>query len=827
MKKFLSVTLSVLMMVSVIATMPFAVAQNDTPAPETVQGTDSSVDFAAAAPIATVRIDTEKINRENAVITYRDNSKRFDMNEQGYVYAENCTVKQGAYTGLGGFTLSFADAAVFPDGSRKPLEVFFGEVHTIGRTDVAQYTDDLYFAQITDNPARPLDFTPLSAQQKHVAIRSRVYFSIPQAGAEDTFLFAASGINTSRFGNSNFEKIVDAGGHYNYSESMEPMSGLAAGSDLYYPADTELDVVQGTTAGSLGVRFVGAGGSVENLLTYKTGFAAVGNAKTGFSSRIWSSCGTNTMPLQINLLTPGVGYELTTAAGENGSISLWADGTANSQSAAQLAGGTEQTPLTYLVPKGKAVTAVITPDTGYELDTLTVNGTAVQPTRSGGICGPYEYDIPADIAAQLEGDNCTVSATFKTFEKRTMAMTVITSDWTYGEDSSMCLRVSPASIPAFATVTKLYKVRGADDSAYTTEKPTQAGKYTVKFIRSETDMYKEDVQVFDFTIYQANPTYTVPTGLTATYADTLSSVALPEGWQWDDGTQLVGNVGENSFAATFTPADARNYKTASENLTVNVAKKALTVTAEDKSSFCGAPLEALTYTVSEEPVPGDELGITLATLADKDTLGSYDITVNYIDNPNYDITTVNGTYRVEEAPVYDFMIGADAQWTHGSDESLDFTLQRSYNDEDTFSRFRGIEVDGVAVDGTDYDATPGSVNIRLKAAFLNTLAVGEHTLKVLFDDGEVETSVTVLAAQDPTLEPQNEDLPADEQTPGTADTSAQAAQTVSQTSSTSPGTGDRGTAAALTLLISAGVAMTAAILCDIKKRHSNRSQSMR
>ena len=232
MKKLFSIPLSILMMISVITTMPLALALNSTPAPKTVQEAGYYVDFAANAPISTVRIDSAKINQANVTITYRDNSKRFDINEDGYVYAVNCTVKQG-YTGLGGFTLSFADAAVFPDGSRKPLEVFFAEVHTIGLTDVEQYKDDLYFAQITDNPAHPLDFTPLSQAQKHVAIRSRVYFSIPQAGAEDTFLFAASGINTARSANSIFARIVDASGHYNYSESMEPMSGIAAGSGLY------------------------------------------------------------------------------------------------------------------------------------------------------------------------------------------------------------------------------------------------------------------------------------------------------------------------------------------------------------------------------------------------------------------------------------------------------------------------------------------------------------------------------------------------------------------------------------------------------------------
>lgn len=653
MKKLLSIVLSVLMFVTVISSMPLAFALYPNSAPEMVWQTEPYADFAADAPITTVRIDNEKINRENAAISYRDTSKRFDINQEGYVYAENCRVTQGGYVGLGGFTLTFADAAVFPDGSRQPLEVVFGEVHTIGRTDVEPYADDFFFARITDNPDQPIDFAPLSLKEKkQIGVRSRVYFRVPTAGAEDTFLFAANGINTVRTAGG-FDRIVDAGGHYNYSESMEPMSGIAEGTDFYYPPDTKLIVTQGTTAGSLGVRFVGSGGPAGEPTAYQTGFAAAGKAKEGFSSRVWSSCGTNTVPLPINLLTSGLGYDLTTAAGENGSISLWTDGIANSENAAQLSGGTTQTPLTYLVPKGKAVTLVITPDIGYELDTLTVDGTAVQPTRSSGICGPYEYDIPADTAARLGGDNCAVNATFKQFEKRTMEMRLITCSWTYGEDSSMCLRVSPASIPAYATVTKLYKERGADDSTYTTEKPTQAGDYTVKFIRSETYMYKEDVQIVDFTIYQADPTCTAPTGLAATYGDTLSRVELPEGWQWDDAAQLVGNVGDNSFSATFTPADARNYKSVSETLSVSVAKKTVTITADNKETNHGSDLTALTYIIQSQDQYYDdegELGISLSTDADKNKAGAYEIVVTYQENPNYLVTVQNGTYTVGNSP---------------------------------------------------------------------------------------------------------------------------------------------------------------------------------
>lgn len=47
-----------------------------------------------------------------------------------------------------------------------------------------------------------------------------------------------------------------------------------------------------------------------------------------------------------------------------------------------------------------------------------------------------------------------------------------------------------------------------------------------------------------------------------------------------------------------------------------------------------------------------------------------------------------------------------------------------------------IEVDGKAVDADCYTAESGSTVITLKAGYLETLAAGEHTLTVLYTNGE-------------------------------------------------------------------------------------------
>ena len=72
-------------------------------------------------------------------------------------------------------------------------------------------------------------------------------------------------------------------------------------------------------------------------------------------------------------------------------------------------------------------------------------------------------------------------------------------------------------------------------------------------------------------ITQATPTYTVPTGLTAKYGQTLADISLPDGWAWMDSTLSVGDVSDaaKTFKVKFTPTDTNNYKTV-ENIKVSV-----------------------------------------------------------------------------------------------------------------------------------------------------------------------------------------------------------------------------------------------------------------
>ena len=144
--------------------------------------------------------------------------------------------------------------------------------------------------------------------------------------------------------------------------------------------------------------------------------------------------------------------------------------------------------------------------------------------------------------------------------------------WTYGETAN-----NPTATPAYGTVTFSYSDR--ENSTFTADKPTEAGTWYVKAMVTATTEYTGLNKVISFTIAQAEPTYTVPQDLEATFGQTLADVTLPAGFSWTDDTRAVGNAGTNIFTAVFTPDDTKNYKTVADiaiTLTVRKADNALT-----------------------------------------------------------------------------------------------------------------------------------------------------------------------------------------------------------------------------------------------------------
>ena len=99
-----------------------------------------------------------------------------------------------------------------------------------------------------------------------------------------------------------------------------------------------------------------------------------------------------------------------------------------------------------------------------------------------------------------------------------------------------------------------------------------AGTYRMYVSIGDTDNYYGFEAVYcEFVVAKATPTYTVPTGLTAKYGQTLADVTLPDGWSWMDSSESVGgaSTAAKTFQAKFTPKDTENYNTV-ENIELEV-----------------------------------------------------------------------------------------------------------------------------------------------------------------------------------------------------------------------------------------------------------------
>ncbi len=110
---------------------------------------------------------------------------------------------------------------------------------------------------------------------------------------------------------------------------------------------------------------------------------------------------------------------------------------------------------------------------------------------------------------------------------------------------------------------KLPKGFSFEDVLTTSVGNAGTNKFCVTYTPDDTDKYKivRGIEV-EIIVGKAVPKYTIPTGLTAKYGQTLADVKLPEGFSFEDRlTTNVGEAGTNKFTVSYTPDDTKNYRT--------------------------------------------------------------------------------------------------------------------------------------------------------------------------------------------------------------------------------------------------------------------------
>ena len=234
---------------------------------------------------------------------------------------------------------------------------------------------------------------------------------------------------------------------------------------------------------------------------------------------------------------------------------------------------------------------------------------------------------------------------------------------------------------------------------------------TIKAIAVQNGMQDSSVETFTYTIKQESQTpvvtapsittqpgnATVKAGETATFTIAASGTDLTYQWQIDRND---GNGWVNIDGAT-----AASYTTSTVDISCNGFKYQCVVSNSAGTDTSNTAV--LTVTENTTPAPGS------------------------VD--------------------YEILEGANTSWEQNSDGSL------SIRGSGAISKFVGVKVDGNLVDVKNYTVKEGSTIVTLKADYLNTISVGNHTFEIIWTDGTASTRFTVSKSDSGSDEPKDND----------------------------------------------------------------------
>lgn len=324
------------------------------------------------------------------------------------------------------------------------------------------------------------------------------------------------------------------------------------------------------------------------------------------------------------------------------------------------------------------------------------------------------------------------------------------------------------------------------------EAPTNVGSYQVVYSYDGAN-YKGELTV-DFEIVKADSV--LPSGVLEAVAENLKVPALVttladlpiESYStliggsasWDEPTTVVAK-GLNNYTATYlTNNDDNNYNSTTINvpvyglsyinITTSVDGEHGTITESFENVLEGTEktIEVIPndgYQIKELTVDGET--VTVASNKATITAGSKDMEV---------------VAKFEKIPFeYEYIEGAGQTYTKGTDGTATFKIDAEYSLVDK------VYVDEKLVDSSNYTLKSGSTIVTFTKDFMNSLAVGTHTLKVTYTDNGVAATTFIVKAAETTTD--NAEEKTDPATTTTTETTT--TETVAEPTSSTPKTGDK------------------------------------
>ncbi len=189
--------------------------------------------------------------------------------------------------------------------------------------------------------------------------------------------------------------------------------------------------------------------------------------------------------------------------------------------------------------------------------------------------------------------------------------------------------------------------------SYSIDSVTDAGTYDVTISAPETDNYLEASAEVTITVEKAAaPEIIWPTASSITYGESLSQSILNDGsvqygsFEW--AQDVAPDAGTASYEVIFTPSDTENYNWEQDQYTseisVETAKKPVSVVVENASKVYGE--DDPEFAVLADGLLDDSFEFHASRAVGED-VGTYEVTVDFSQNPNYDVTVTNGAFTIE------------------------------------------------------------------------------------------------------------------------------------------------------------------------------------
>ena len=448
-----------------------------------------------------------------------------------------------------------------------------------------------------------------------------------------------------------------------YTENQKvALESSTEGATIYF---TTNGVEPGRTTGTRYTAPIPAGGMEGQSITTTIKAIAV---KDGMQDSE-----VKTFTYTIEIPKPIVKHTITATAGANGSISP--------------SGKVE-------VVEGADQTFSITANDGYEIESLKVDGAAVNTAPS--------YTFTNVRAAH------TIEATFKQkiiVEKPSIGKQPQNVSVKAGEQATF-------TVAATGTDLKYqWQIDRNDGKGFADIAGADRASYTTSAVDKNCNGYKYQCVISNSagSVTTGAATLTVTEDVTPPVQPTVKKPGISKQPQ-----NVSVKAGEQ---ATFTVKATGTDLTYQWQINRNNGKGFVDITGADKASY--------TTGVADMLCNGYKYQCVISNSAGSVTTNAATLTVTESTTPSPDPVS------------YKILDGANSSWTENTDGSL--TIRGNGEME----KFQNVKVDGKIIDKKNYTVTKGSTIITLKADYLKTLATGDHTFEIVWTDGSATTKFAV------------------------------------------------------------------------------------